>query len=86
MLVIRQGLGLTAIFLTLGLTGALLPGRFVAALLFGVGPTDVATVLVVSILLLGVGLLARSLPARRPARSTRWWRCAPIRRDRRRCD
>jgi putative ABC transport system permease protein len=53
----------------LGLAGALAGTRLLRGLLFGVGPTDPVTFLVVTAFLLTVALLASYLPARRAARS-----------------
>jgi ABC-type lipoprotein release transport system permease subunit len=51
-----------------GLVGALALTRFIAAMLFGVAPTDALTLVTVTALMLGVSLLACWLPARRAAR------------------
>jgi ABC-type antimicrobial peptide transport system permease subunit len=64
-LVLKQGVGLIAIGLVLGLAGALATTRFLASLLFGVRATDASSFLGVSALLIAVGLLASYLPARR---------------------
>ena len=64
-LVLKQGVGLIAIGLVLGLAGALATTRFLASLLFGVRATDPSSFLGVSALLIAVGLLASYLPARR---------------------
>ena len=64
-LVLKQGVTLTAIGLAVGLAGALALTRLLSSLLFVVRPTDPASFLAVSGLLLGVGLLASYLPARR---------------------
>jgi predicted permease len=62
---LRQGLWLTTIGIALGVAAALALTRVMAALLFGVGPTDPATYALVSALLAGVALVATYLPARR---------------------
>jgi putative ABC transport system permease protein len=64
-MVVRQGLGLTALGLALGLGGALLFSRLLKGLLFGVTPTDPPTFLAVAALLAVVALGACLLPARR---------------------
>jgi len=51
--------------LVLGLAGALLASRLLAKLLFGVGPTDVATLTSAAVLLAAVALVAAAPPARR---------------------
>jgi len=51
----------------LGLAGAVVVTRALSALLFGVRPTDPATLAAASVLLLGTALLASWLPARRAA-------------------
>jgi putative ABC transport system permease protein len=67
-LVLRQGLGLTAAGLALGGIVTLAVGRFIASLLFGISPTDLATLVPVAIALAIVALLATYLPARRATR------------------
>lgn len=67
-LVLKQGLWKTAIGIALGLIGTVLLSRFMTSLLFDTRPTDPVAYLAVSILLLGVGVLASYLPARRAAR------------------
>jgi putative ABC transport system permease protein len=67
-LVLKQGITLTAIGLFVGLAGALALTRSLASLLFVVRPTDPASFLGVSGLLLSVGLLASYHPARRATR------------------
>jgi ABC-type antimicrobial peptide transport system permease subunit len=64
-MVLKQGLTLVTVGLVLGLGGALAVSRFLTTLLFGVRPTDPSSFLAVSALLLGVGILASDLPARR---------------------
>jgi predicted permease len=67
-LVVVRGLGLTLVGVAVGLVGALALTRFIAAMLFGVAPTDALTLVTVTALMLGVSLLACWLPARRAAR------------------
>jgi putative ABC transport system permease protein len=64
-LVLKQGVGLIALGLVIGLAGALAVTRSLSTLLFGVRATDPYTFGAVAALLLGVGLLASYLPARR---------------------
>ncbi len=63
-----QTLWLVGIGLAVGLALALASARALSSLLFGVGPTDVATYLAVGVLLLSVGVAAAQWPARRAAR------------------
>jgi len=67
-LVVGQGLKLAALGLALGLVAALALTRFIETLLHGVKPTDPATFVAVSLLLLLVAILASWLPARRATR------------------
>ncbi len=67
-LILRQGLWKTGIGIVLGLAGAALLSRTMTSLLFDTQPTDPMAYIIVSFLLLGVGLLASYLPARRAAR------------------
>ncbi len=64
-LVFRSGLRLAAIGLALGLTGALLLGRLLSSLLYGVGARDPLTLGIVAVALGGVAAAACFLPARR---------------------
>ncbi len=67
-LVLRQGLILTAIGVTIGLVLSLALTRLVASFLNGVSPFDAATYAAVPVFLAIVALLASSLPARRATR------------------
>lgn len=67
-LVLRRGLALAAAGTALGALGALAAGRMLAALLFGVSPTDAATLALVALALLVVAAVASALPARASAR------------------
>lgn len=67
-LVVRQGMTMTVIGLALGLVGAAAISRVMIGLLHGVSPTDPPTFIGVSIVLLGVALLACLVPARRATR------------------
>jgi ABC-type antimicrobial peptide transport system permease subunit len=64
-LVIRQGMELTAAGIVLGLVGAVLLTRFMAALLFGVSATDITTFSIVPVVLAAIALAACYVPARR---------------------
>jgi putative ABC transport system permease protein len=66
--VIRHGLLLTTIGVVAGLAGAFALNRLIAFLLFGVQPTDVATLAAVTATILLVAGLASYLPARRASR------------------
>ncbi len=67
-MVLRQGLGLSAIGITLGLGMAFGLTRLMTALLFGVDPVDPMTFVLVPAGLMVVVLLASYLPARRASR------------------
>ncbi len=67
-LILRQGLWKGGIGVVLGLVGAVLLSRSMATLLFDVQPTDPAVYAAVSLVLIGVALLASYLPARRASR------------------
>ena len=67
-MVIAQGFGLTVAGLLIGAVGALLLARLLASfsrLLYGVRTSDPLTFMAVSLLLVGVSILACYLPARR---------------------
>jgi putative ABC transport system permease protein len=64
-LVVGDGLKLTAAGIVLGVGGSLLMARWLGALLFGVGPSDPATLLVTAAVLLAVAMAACFIPARR---------------------
>jgi predicted permease len=67
-LVLRQGLSLTAIGLSLGLALSFSLTHFIGAFLYGVGANDPLTVIVVVGLLAAMSLLACYFPARRAMR------------------
>jgi ABC-type antimicrobial peptide transport system permease subunit len=67
-LVVGEGLRLTAIGLSAGVVMALVASRSVAALLYGIAPTDIATFAAVIGTLLTVAIAASYLPARRAMR------------------
>jgi predicted permease len=64
---IAQGMRQTLAGILLGLAGAFVLTRFLSSLLYGVRPSDPATFLAVSLVLLAVALLACYIPARRAA-------------------
>jgi ABC-type antimicrobial peptide transport system permease subunit len=64
-LVVRQGMKLTLIGILAGLSGAAVLTRLIASLLFGVSTGDVATFLVVPVLLAAVAFAATVIPALR---------------------
>jgi predicted permease len=63
-LVISRGMRLLAFGLVIGLAGALVVGRVLSSVLFGVGPADIITLTVVSILLAAAAFAACYFPAR----------------------
>jgi ABC-type antimicrobial peptide transport system permease subunit len=67
-LIIRNGMLLVILGVAFGLAGAFALTRLMATLLFGVTPTDALTIGVVSLVLIGVALLACFIPARRATR------------------
>jgi ABC-type antimicrobial peptide transport system permease subunit len=66
--VVRQGIRPALIGLGIGLVAAAGLSRLVAGMLYEVSPTDPVILGAVSVLLVGVALLASYLPARRAAR------------------
>jgi len=68
-LVVGQGVRLTLAGVAIGLAGAMLVGRAVRGMLFGVGAVHVPTLVAVSAILLTVAALASWIPARRAART-----------------
>jgi ABC-type antimicrobial peptide transport system permease subunit len=66
-LVIRQGMTPVVAGLSAGVVVALILGRAIRGLLFGIEPTDPGTIVLVSVVLLGVAALACLIPARRAA-------------------
>jgi putative ABC transport system permease protein len=64
-LVVGQGMRFVAVGLLLGLIGVFACTRLLQSLLFGVGATDLPTMLVITIILTAVAFLACLLPARR---------------------
>ncbi len=68
-MVIRQGMTVAFLGIAIGLAGAFAVTRVMKSLLFGVTATDPATFFSISSLLIGVGLLACWIPARRASRT-----------------
>ena len=66
--IVREGLVLALAGVGVGVMGALVVTKILAAFLFGVTPTDPLTFALVSAGLLGVALLASYIPSRRAAR------------------
>jgi putative ABC transport system permease protein len=64
-LILKNGMTLVLSGIVIGVGGALALTRFLATLLFGVTPTDMLTFVVVSLVLIGVALIACLIPARR---------------------
>jgi putative ABC transport system permease protein len=67
-LIMQRGMLLTGTGLAIGFLAALALGRVLAGLLYGITPTDPATLLTVALFLAAVAMLATYLPARRAAR------------------
>jgi ABC-type antimicrobial peptide transport system permease subunit len=67
-LVLREGLGVTAIGVAAGLAGSLALSRLMAGYVYGITSTDPATFLGATLLLTVVGLLASYLPALRASK------------------
>ena len=67
-MVVKNGALLACTGAVIGLAGAFLLTRLMAALLFGVGPTDPLTFLCVPVALIAVAILASYVPARRAAK------------------
>jgi putative ABC transport system permease protein len=67
-LILRRGMIQLSIGLALGLAGALGVGRLLEGLLVGTGPTDVATLVAISLVLVMVAAMACFWPARRATR------------------
>jgi putative ABC transport system permease protein len=64
-LVVKQGLRPALLGTVVGVAAAAAVARFIASVLFGVKPTDLAVFLGSSVLVLAVALLASYIPARR---------------------
>ncbi len=68
LLVLRHALRLTLVGVTIGIGAAIGLTRLIANRLYGVKPVDPLTFTIVSLVLIGVGLLASYVPARRAAK------------------
>jgi putative ABC transport system permease protein len=66
--VIGRGMAMTLVGLVVGIVGVAFATRYIASLLFGVGPFDLVTLATVCSVLAGVAVLACYLPARRASR------------------
>jgi predicted permease len=64
-MILSHGMKLTLIGVGIGLVGAFALTRLMATMLFGVAPTDATTFGSISVLLMGVALIACFLPGRR---------------------
>jgi putative ABC transport system permease protein len=67
-MVMRRALVIAVAGAIAGLAGALLANRLLAAMLYEVGPTDAATLAIVTGFLIAVALLASLIPARASTR------------------
>ena len=67
-MVLRQASSVVLIGVVVGLVGAVAAARFVQAMVFDVSPTDPASLASVTLILVGVALVAAFVPARRAAR------------------
>jgi putative ABC transport system permease protein len=67
-MVMRRGLAIAATGAALGLLGALLANRLLAAMLYEVSPTDGVTLALVTGMLVGIAALASLIPARSSTR------------------
>ncbi len=67
-MLVGQGFRLSLVGVIIGIAGALGLTRFLSSLLFGITPTDPATFIAVSLILITVALLACYIPARRAAK------------------
>lgn len=66
--IMKQGLQVTALGVTIGLAGALAVNQLIASLLFGVQPTDTVTMAFVIVTITAVAVVASWLPAWRASR------------------
>jgi predicted permease len=68
-IILSQGMRLSGVGIAVGIVGALVLGRVLSSLLFGVSPVDPLTLVVGSVTFLLVGALASLIPAMRAART-----------------
>ena len=66
-MIVGQGMRLVGVGVVLGIGGAIFLTRYMSSVLFEVGTTDVITFATVSVVMLGIALLACFVPARRAA-------------------
>jgi ABC-type antimicrobial peptide transport system permease subunit len=66
--IMKQGLQVTALGVTIGLAGALAVNRLIASLLYGVQPTDIVTIAFAIGTITAVAVIASWLPAWRASR------------------
>jgi len=71
-MVLKEALGLLVVGLVAGVPCAYWLSRYVSSQLFGVGPTDLGTAVIASVLLGAAAICAGLLPARRA------WKIDPI--------
>jgi putative ABC transport system permease protein len=64
-LTVGQGLKLVSIGVVIGLAAAFILTRLMSSLLFGVSATDPTTLITISLVLIGVAVIASYIPARR---------------------
>jgi putative ABC transport system permease protein len=64
-LILGRGLSLVVFGISVGIAGALALTRFLTSLLYGIKPRDPMTFIAVSVVLIGVALIASYIPARR---------------------
>ena len=67
-LILRQGMSLVLTGVLIGFTAALLVGRLLSRMLYGVGASDPVSLAGAALMLMGVALVACYLPARRATR------------------
>jgi putative ABC transport system permease protein len=67
-MILSEGFLLVAVGVAIGVTGGIALSRYLSSLFFGVSPASPATYLEVSLLMLGIALIACFLPAARAAR------------------
>ncbi len=67
-MVVRQGMVTTVVGVIVGVLGAVAATRLISSQLYGVEATDPVTFAAVSLVLVGIAVLASYVPARRAAR------------------